>query len=287
MSGGLHFLVVDGYAREGREDLEAGGASSGGALYERMLKALAPGCRVDVVHPADPDGRLPSGAALADYDGLAWSGSSLTIYSGGVDVAAQIAFARAAFSAGVPQFGSCWAAQIAVVAAGGACAKNPKGREMFIARKIRLTEAGRGHPMYAGKKDVFDGWISHDDEITHLPPNAVLLATNDFTRVQAVAVTHEGGTFWGLQYHPEYDVHEMARLVHCRKAKLVELGLLADMETAAAFVDDLEALHLNPDDSVRRFRFAMDEDILNPDIRQAEVRNWIDREVWPRRLRRG
>ncbi len=287
MSEKLHFLVVDGYAKAGREDLEAGGASSGGALYERMLREIAPGCAVDVIHPADPGAELPRGAALADYDGVAWSGSSLTIYAGTPDVEAQIAFARAVFASGTPQFGSCWAAQVAVAAAGGDCAKNPRGREMFIARKIRLTKEGRGHPMYIGKKSVFDGWISHDDEITHLPPNAVLLATNDFTRVQAVAVTLDGGAFWALQYHPEYSVHEMARLVHCRKAKLVELGLMPDMETAARFVDDLEALHDDPDNSVLRFRFAIDEDILDTDIRHAEVRNWIERLVWPAKLRRA
>ncbi len=287
MSEKLRFVVVDGYAKAGREELAAGGASSGGQLYARMLKALVPGCRVDVVHPADPGESLPTGAALADYDGVAWSGSSLTVYHDTPEVRAQIEFAREAYRAGVPQFGSCWAAQIAVVAAGGACARNPRGREFFIARKIRLTAAGRGHPMYEGKKSVFDGWISHDDEITHLPPNAVRLAGNDFTHVQAVAVTHEGGLFWAVQYHPEYDVHEMARLAFCRRQKLVELGFLPDMAAADAFVNDLEALHADPSNAALRFRFAIDEDILNPDVRQAEVRNWISRAVRPRRLARA
>ena len=26
-----------------------------------------------------------------------------------------------------------------------------------------------------------------------------------------------GGIFWALQYHPEYDLHELARLCYCRK----------------------------------------------------------------------
>jgi len=108
----LRFVVVDGYAKAGREELAAGGASSGGQLYARMLKALVPGCRVDVVHPADPGESLPTGAALADYDGIAWSGSSLTVHHDTPEVRAQIEFAREAYRAGVPQFGSCWAAQI-------------------------------------------------------------------------------------------------------------------------------------------------------------------------------
>lgn len=58
---------------------------------------------------------------------------------------------RDAYEIGLPQFGSCWAAQIAVYAAGGKVAANPKGREMGIARKIYLTDAGRIHPLMEGK----------------------------------------------------------------------------------------------------------------------------------------
>ncbi len=114
------FLVVDGYARAGREDLRAGGATTAGELYERMLKKCAPdGALVDIVSPADPDAALPTGAAIADYDGIAWTGSSLTIHHDDPKVTPQIDFARAAFEAQVPGFGSCWAAQIAAAAAGG------------------------------------------------------------------------------------------------------------------------------------------------------------------------
>ncbi len=60
-----------------------------------------------------------------------------------------------------------WAAQIAVVAAGGKCGKNPKGREMGIGRKMGLTSEGRVHPMFVGRSTVFDAYISHYDEVLH------------------------------------------------------------------------------------------------------------------------
>ncbi len=41
---------------------------------------------------------------------------------------------------------------------------------------------------------------------------------------QAMSVTHNGGVCWGIQYHPEYDIHELARLTYCRTDKLVKLG---------------------------------------------------------------
>jgi len=282
MADGPRLLVVDGYSREGREDLRAGGASTAGELYAAMLTRCGPkGTAVDILCPADPDAALPQGAAIAQYDGIAWTGSSLTIYADDPKVTPQIAFARAAFEARVPSFGSCWAAQIAVVAAGGRCAASPKGREMGIARKIGLTPEGRGHPLYFGKKSLFDAFISHDDEITHLPPGGLLLACNGHTQVQAVAVTHQGGQFWGLQYHPEYDLHELARLCYCRKQKLTDRGFFRDLDAAQAFVDQLEALHQDPSRKDIAWLLGIDEDVINEDIRRAEVRNWIEQLVLP------
>ena len=276
------FLVLDGYSKEGREDLRSGGATTAGELYARMLKACAPrGAEVDILCPADPGAALPAGAAIEQYDGIAWTGSSLTVFADDPKVTTQIEFAKAAFDARVPGFGSCWAAQIAVVAAGGRCAVNPKGREMGIARKIALTPEGRAHPLYSGKKSVFDAFISHDDEITHLPPGGLLLASNGHTRVQAVSVTHQGGVFWGLQYHPEYDLHELARLCYCRKRKLTERGFFRDTDAAQAYVDRLEALHQDPGRKDIAWLLGIDEDVMNEDIRRAEVRNWIDLLVLP------
>jgi GMP synthase (glutamine-hydrolysing) len=281
MAANPRILVVDGYAEEGRAGLRDGGATTAGELYAKMLAKCCPGLETDIVYPADPGAGLPGGAAIDQYDGIAWTGSSLTIHKPDPQVTPQIEFARAAFEAKVPGFGSCWAAQIAVVAAGGACRENPKGREMGIARKISLTPEGRSHPLYIGKKSVFDAWISHDDEITHLPEGGVVLSGNRWTNVQSVSVVHQGGVFWGLQYHPEYDVHEMARLCYCRKQKLVDRGFFLNLDAAQSFVDRLEALYQDPGRKDIAWLLGIDEDVMNDDIRLAEVRNWIEQLVLP------
>ncbi len=282
MAADPHFLVVDGYKKQGREELAAGGATPAGLLYEKMLKRCRPGCTVDIVYPADPGVSLPRGAALEAYDGMAWTGSSLCVHrDGDPDVAPQIELARAAFEARVPSFGSCWAAQIGVVAAGGRCAVNPRGREMGIARKIALTPEGRSHPMYSGKASVFDAFISHEDEVTHLPPGATLLASNAFTSVQAVAITWRGGTMWAVQYHPEYDLHELARLTFCRVDRLVGLGFFADRQAGLDYVERLETLHREPARTDLAWMLGIDHDVTNEDVRCVEVRNWIERLVLP------
>ena len=286
MAGDVRFLVIDGYNRAARDELRAGGASAAGDLYVGMLKKCLPGAVCDVIHPADPDTSLPKGAALAQYDGIAWTGCSLTVYEEDPRVHPQIELAREAFKSRVPSFGSCWAAQIAVTAAGGIVRPNPRGREMGIARKIVLTPEGRGHPLYAGKANVFDAFISHVDEITHLPAGAVLLASNAFTHIQAVAVTHKGGQFWGLQYHPEYDLHELARLTWCRIDKLQKLGFFRDREAGEQYVNLLETLHQDPSRKDVAWLLGIDEDVTNEDIRLAEVRNWIDMLVLPTKAKR-
>jgi GMP synthase (glutamine-hydrolysing) len=283
MSEPVRFLVIDGYTKSARDELVAGGASMAADLYTRMLTACCPGAtRCDVIFPSDAGASLPEGAALEDYDGIAWTGCSLTIFDDDDHrVRAQVDIARAAFAAGIPSFGTCWGLQMAVWAAGGLVQPHPHGREMGIARKIRLTPEGRGHPLYAGKPAVFDAFISHVDEVTHIPPGGVHLAGNAFTRVQAATVTHGKGTFWGLQYHPEYNLHEMARLTWCRIDKLIAGGFFEDRPAAERYVALLEQLHAEPGRTDLAWLLGIDADVMDPTVRQVEVRNWIERLVIP------
>ncbi len=284
----LRFLVVDGYTRAAREQLQAGGASVAADLYSAMLERCSPGRPTcDVLFPSDPGADLPGLHDLKAYDGIAWTGCSLGCNDGSLEVESQIALQQRAFEAGLPGFGSCWAAQIAVAAAGGKVQPNPRGREMGIARKIALTPEGRAHPLHEGRPPVFDAFTSHDDEITHLPPGAVALSGNAFTRVQSVCVHRFAGAFWGLQYHPEYDLHEMARLIFCRIEKLVRLGIFTNEGQANACIEDLETLHADPARRDLAWKLGIDSDVMDPQVRETEVRNWILRLVLPSRAARG
>ena len=276
------FLIIDGYTKDARQQLQTGGASLAADLYTGMLDHCGPaGTGCDVIFPADPGASLPIGASIRDYDGVAWTGCSSCVFSGEPDVALQIEFARECFRQGVPPFGSCRAAQIAVVAAGGQVALNPKGREMGIARAITLSDEGREHPLYEGKPGMFDAFTSHDDEVTVLPAGAVRLAGNDFTRVQSVGVKQGGTEFWGLQYHPEYNLHEMARLMFCRLEKLVKLKLFADEAAGLAHIDQLEAFYVDPSRVDIASALGLNPDVMDKSLRTVEVRNWINHLVLP------
>jgi GMP synthase (glutamine-hydrolysing) len=285
LSRPLRFLVCDAYPREGRDGLQRAAATFAGTLFERLLRRLEPQAAVDVLHPADVDVALPPGRALADYDGVVWTGSSLTIYhDDDPRVRRQIELARAVFEGGIPSFGSCWAVQLSVVALGGRCAPNPKGREFGISRRIALTAEGRRHPMYRGKQAVFDAFTSHADEVTVLPSTGQLLASNDFSRVQAVAV-EQRGVFWAVQYHPEYNLHEVARLSVFRMDELIRQGTFRDRDDGEKFVEQLETLHRDPTRADIREALGIDPALLDEAQRTLEARNWIDCLVKPR-LRR-
>src|SRR5690606_8283054 len=121
-----------------RAGLRLAGARLASELYRRALTKLAPAATLDVVEFSGEGFELGEGVGLHDYDGIVWTGSSMTVHHDTPAVRSQLEFARAGFAQGVPSFGSCWAAQIAVTAVGGRCQPNPRGREFGVARKIGL-----------------------------------------------------------------------------------------------------------------------------------------------------
>ncbi len=277
MARQYRLLIIDGYSKPSRDEFDAAGMKYAGKLYAEMLLAYLPGAAYDILHTSDPGVTIPGVKDLAAYDGILWPGCNLTVYNTDDErVKPMLALCDRAFEAGLPQFGTCWGIQLPAFVAGGEVKANPKGREMGIGRKIHLTEAGKKHPMMKGKPEVYSHFVSHDDEVTRLPEGSVLLSGNDFSRVQAAEIKYKKGVFWGLQYHPEYDLHEMARLMVAREKKLTELGFFRGHEDFQEYVDRLEALHAEPQRKDLRWQLGIDNDILSADIRQCEFKNWID-----------
>lgn len=278
----LRFLIIDGYPKPSREKFESVGMRLAGQLYADMLIQHLPDVECDIMFPSDPGVELPDEKGLEAFDGIIWPGCNLTVYhTHDQRVTGMIELVKIGYEVGVPQFGSCWGIQIAVFAAGGKVESNPKGREMGVARKIHLTTAGHNHPMFEGKPLVFDGFVSHDDEITRLPSGAVWLATNNFTRIQAAAVTHKKGIFWATQYHPEYNLYEVARLIVAREEKLTRQGFFKNHDDMMQLVKRFEALASNPQRKDLRWQLAIDDDLLSDSIRQCEFVNWLNKIVIP------
>jgi GMP synthase (glutamine-hydrolysing) len=278
-------LVIDGNVAAIRARQIAALGYDSGTGYAQILRRIDPTLHVDVLTAAD-GATLPAAVGLEDFDGVTITGSALNIYNGGEPVIRQIELAKAVFASGVPFFGSCWGLQVAVTAAGGEVRANPRGREFGFARRIVQNEAGRKHPLFAGKPISFEAPTIHRDEIASLPAGATLLADNDFG-VQAAAFTHLSGTFWGVQYHPEYDYVDIAAAAERYGETLVTEGMFLDTAALAAFAAELRTLQAKPADAPLLWKHGLGPAMRHEALRLLEIRNWLEARVLPRAAHRS
>jgi GMP synthase (glutamine-hydrolysing) len=280
-------LVIEGNTSAGRALLKAAGGEAPSEGYADLLREFLPQANVDICYPADPGANLPDSGGLQSYDGVVITGSALHVYDRGPHIDPQIELARAVFDSSTPLFGSCWGLQIITTAAGGSVRRNPKGREIGFGRRIRLTASGRGHPVFAGKDEVFDAVTIHLDEVETLAPNMQVLALNAFSAVQAAEVKVNGCTAWGVQYHPEYSLADIAASFRRHGKRLIEEKFFNDHDELHDYAETVAVLHEKPTDKPRAWRLGLDATVLDKSIRTREVRNWIHHQVLPTRSQRG
>ena len=276
----LRLLIVEGNIREDREAYRAGFGHDGERILRgdacaslrrrRGLRHLLSRRRRARTCPA-PTGSRPTTACSI-------TGSALNLYDGGPAIQRQIDLARAVFASRTPFFGSCWGLQVASAAAGGEVVKNPKGREIGVARNIWPTEAGRAHPLLAGRSAAYDAPCSHIDHVAVPPPDATVLAANAISAGAGGGDPYDGGRFWGVQYHPEYSLREIAAIIARRAAALAGEGLFASEAEALAYVADLRRLDAAPERRDLACRLGLGEDVLDPARRRDRTRQF------PRRL---
>ena len=274
---GPRVLIIDGYPKRVREKLVEDGATVAAALYTNTLKACRDDISCETVYAADLDSTLPAGVALEDFDGAVWTGSVVSVRdTEDSSVRRQIDFTRAVFDAGVPGFGSCFAIQIATVAAGGSVIHNPKGREVGIGLGLALTEAGRVHPVFEGRAPVFEAAMIHEDMVSTLPTGGVVLAENDMAPIQAATFPAGRSVFTGVQYHPEFHAAELGAILWRQRKALVREGFYPDFDAVRAVADDMIDLHKDPARADLRKKTGITDDLLDDTIRLTEVRNWVN-----------
>lgn len=278
----ISILILNCYPKQSRDNFDLSGVGHPHNFFIDFLNRYVPAVKTTICFAADPGDMLSPGVQINDFDGIIWTGSDLTIYH--LDdkrVTDQIAFAQAVYDYGVPSYGSCWGIQMAAVAAGGEVQKCPKGREWSIGRNIRLTNAGRQSPFLEGKPDIYDGFEMHLDEVTRVPQGAVVLASNDHCEIQALEVKYKKGTFWAAQYHPEYNLLEMAKLIAARTVPLTNEGFFPNQDAVYQYANDMTALHQNVKNEGLRRKLDIGDDIIDKQIREQELRNWINHLVIP------
>lgn len=282
----LRLLIVESEPPATREERRNSVGRTSGETYADVLSAIAP-CRCDEIRPCEPGARLPDGAALEGYDGVFLTGSPLHLYEDTPAVRAQIAFMRDVFDSGTPAFGSCAGLQVATVAAGGQVQPNARGREVAFARRIVATAEGARHPLLRGRPAAYDAPAIHTDEVARLPEGATLLARNPITDVQAAEIRFGHGVFWGVQYHPELSLGEIAAALRRQAKAIVQEGFAADEPDLHAHADLIDELGREPSRRDLAWKLGADEQLTQDRERQRELRNFIEHLVRPSRSARA
>jgi len=141
--------------------------------------------------------------------------------------------------------------------------------------------------MLEGRPEVYDAPAIHLDMVTVLPDDATVIATNPVSAVQAAEIRQDGGVFWGVQYHPEFSLTELATILSQRTDLLIREGFCRTPEEVTSYADDLTALDRDPSRFDLAWRHGVDAEVLDPACRTREIRNFIEQRVKAEKSARG
>ncbi|NNG10396.1 MAG: type 1 glutamine amidotransferase [Arenibacter sp.] len=236
----MKLLIVEGNNQQTRQLRGDFGIQPYHLMFQEMLKGMVPEAQIAFAFPADGTSGLPTVAQLKQYDGVLWTGSSLSVTADIPYVNRQLQFADEVFMSGVPFYGSCWGMQVATVVAGGKVALSDNGLEFGISKPIELTGLGRKSPLTAHRKTAFTALCIHYDEVIKTPENARILASNEHSKVQAMTFDYKNASFFGVQYHPEFNPSNMALIGSFLSEQLVSNGAFKSMEEVKEFALSLK-----------------------------------------------
>lgn len=146
-----------------------------------------------IVESVAIDGAVPEDL---DVDGAIITGSRASVYWDEPWIEQTREWTADAIEAGIPILGVCWGHQLVADALGGEVAD------------MGLYEIGYRPVTHNGSSRLFDGidreflaFQTHSDEVVDVPPDAEVVARSE-TSIQA----YSGDGYWGVQFHPEYDM---------------------------------------------------------------------------------
>lgn len=131
---------------------------------------------------------------------------------------------RDAVTAGLPVLGICYGHQLLAHALGGTVHDHPDGMEVGTTDVWR-TDEGDNDPLFATLPSHWPAHVAHRQSVSQLPQGAVHLAHNRFEPHHAFRV---GRCAWGVQFHPEFDVHATQAYIQHLGEGLVQQGASLD-----------------------------------------------------------
>ena len=134
---------------------------------------------------------------------------------------------RCVVDSDVPMFASCWGFQALARALGGVCVHDPARAELGTI-ELTPTKAAADDPVFGNLPDPFLGQAGHEDCVTELPGEAILLASSPRATNQAFKLRDR--TVYCTQFHPELDRHQLLERVAAYPRYVEEIAGISSEE---------------------------------------------------------
>ncbi|MGM0592378.1 MAG: type 1 glutamine amidotransferase [Halobacteriota archaeon] len=179
------------------------------------------------------DGPIGSDSLASRFDGVVVTGSRSAAYEEEPWIRELTTWLAAAADAGAPILGVCFGHQVLSTALGGRV--EAMGEYELGYRQV----THRGGDLFDGIRETFTVFTTHSDAVVELPPDATLLAENDY----GVHAFRKGHCF-GVQFHPEYDIKTATRVTREKPLDDGRIRAVVDGITPANFEAACEAKRL-------------------------------------------
>ncbi len=163
-----------------------------GEKFTTLLQPLRPDWTFTAVQVKN--GAFPK--SVADFDGYVITGSPASANGKEAWVDRLMALIRDIDAAKIPTVGVCFGHQIIARALGGVVSKNPQGWGFGIAE----THFSRIEKWMEPELKTIWLYSAHNEQVTTLPIDAVLLGGSDFCPVGSYKI---GNHIFTTEYHPE------------------------------------------------------------------------------------
>lgn len=153
-------------------------------------------------------------------------------------------------------FASCWGFQALARALGGKCIHDPAHAELGSV-EMTLTDAGAADPLFGPLGPEFLGLAGHEDHVTELPSEAILLASSNLVAHQAFKLPEK--PIYCTQFHPELQLHTYLQRVEAYPRYVESIAGMQVDEFAQQCSDTPAARGL-----LRRFALLVAADLRSP-----------------------
>ena len=158
------------------------------------------------------------------------------------------------------------------------CGRIRSGREIGFARRLTPTEAGAVTRCSTAARPPTTRRRSISTWSRPCRWTAPCLPSNAISPVQAAEIRHDGGAFWGVQYHPEFSLSELAAILG-RRTESSSGGFLPHAGGGRRLRGRSGGLDKDPARFDLAWRHGLDAEVLDPARRTREIRNFIEHRV--------